>query len=148
MPPVNIKFQKLKNSVNAPVKQTSGAGAFDIKACLDEAVTLEPGQRTAIPTGIAVEIPHGYILSVRPRSGLAIHHGITMINSPGTIDSDFRGEVKILLVNLGNEAYTVENGERVGQLILEKSIEANWEECEQLNETSRGEKGFGSTGKH
>ncbi|MDH4199493.1 MAG: dUTP diphosphatase [Spirochaetia bacterium] len=144
---LTVKYLKSDQKIAVPEKQTHGSGACDIKAHLKEPLTISAGQRAAVSTGISVEIPAGYILSVRPRSGLAINHGITMINSPGTIDSDFRGEIKILLINLGSQPYTIQNGERIAQLILEKSIEFEWLESDQLNQTKRGENGFGSTGR-
>ena len=130
-----------------PHLATTGAACYDVYACLEQPETLSPGERFAVSTGMAVEVPEGYLLSVRPRSGLAIKNGITMINSPGTIDCDYRGEVKILLVNHGKEAFEIKDGDRIGQLILEKSYEVDWVEVDELSDTARGEGGFGSTGK-
>ncbi len=130
-----------------PHLATTGAACYDVYACLKQTETISPGERFAVSTGMAVEVPDGYLLSVRPRSGLAIKNGITMINSPGTIDCDYRGEVKILLVNHGKEAFEIKDGDRIGQLILEKSYEVDWVEVDELSDTARGEGGFGSTGK-
>jgi len=146
-PVVRVAFQKLHENVEIPSRQTPGSAGYDIKAWLDEEVVLQPGQRRAIATGFRVEIPAGYVLSVRPRSGLAINHGVTMINSPGTIDSDFRGEVKVLMVNLGAEPFTVRSGDRIAQVLLERCFEIDWRESGELEQTTRGEMGFGSTGR-
>ncbi len=131
-----------------PQKKTEGSAAYDIHSCLDKPKTIDPMQRLAIPTGLIFEIPSGYFVSIRPRSGLAIHHGITLVNSPGTIDSDFRGEIKILLINLSNASFVVDHGDRIAQMIIEKTVEIRIEEAfvSLLSKTKRGVKGFGSTG--
>ncbi len=145
---VTVKFHRLETGVGLPERKSGGAGAYDIKAFLTEPLQLKPGERAAIPTGLKVEIPDGFILSVRPRSGLAINHGVTCINSPGTIDSDYRGEIKILTVNLGSEPFTVQKDERIAQLVLERAFQINWQEAQDdLAESERGENGFGSTGR-
>lgn len=144
---VRVGFHKLHPHVEMPSRQTPGSAGYDVKACLDAPAVLMPGERKAIATGIRVEIPAGFVLSVRPRSGLAINHGITMINSPGTIDPDFRGEIKVLMVNLGAEPFTINHGDRIAQILLEKCFEIDWAETDELEQTTRGENGFGSTGR-
>ena len=131
-----------------PAYATGGAAGMDIRANLDEPVTLAPLQRAMIPTGLFLEIPAGYEAQVRPRSGLAAKHGITVLNTPGTIDADYRGEVKVILVNLSNDPFTVNDGERVAQLVVAAQATITWELTESLSETSRGEGGFGHTGKN
>ncbi len=143
-----ILVRKIKEDARIPEKQTPGAGAFDVYSLLEKPVVLKPGERTLVPTGLAVEIPEGFILSVRPRSGLAANHGITLVNSPGTIDSDYRGEVMIPVINLGENEFILENHQRIAQVILEKTWDAEWIQTHTLSSTNRGEKGFGSTGKH
>jgi len=148
MSEVSVKIVKLHEDVTIPEKSSHEAACYDLRACLSQTIILEPMQRIAVPTGIKVEIPKGYLISVRPRSGLAIKEGITLINSPGTIDSDFRGEIKVLLINLGDQPVQIKNNDRIAQMILEKTISISWvEEKEQfLSETQRGAGGFGSTG--
>jgi len=143
--PLTIPIKRLDPSIILPEKKTPGAAAYDVRAWLGQPLVLNPGERHAIPTGLIMEIPEGFLISVRPRSGLAIEHGITMINAPGTIDSDFRGELKILTINLGDKPYTIENGDRIAQLLLERSLPLEWEEGEP-GKSTRGENGFGSTG--
>lgn len=128
----------------APIYATSGAAGMDIKA--SEAVEVPSLGRAMVPTGIRVAIPEGYEIQVRPRSGLSIKHGITLINPPGTIDSDFRGEVNILVINLGDKTYTIAKGERIAQLVVCPVTRAAWQHVDHLPETVRGEGGFGSTG--
>lgn len=125
---------------------SEGAAGLDLTAAMDEAVELEPGMRAAIGTGLAVAIPVGFEGQVRPRSGLALKSGITVVNAPGTIDSDYRGEVKILLVNVSNAAFTIEPGMRVAQMVVAPVVQAALMEVESLPETARGAGGFGSTG--
>lgn len=145
---IKVKFHRENPQVLLPERESGGAGAYDVRAFLKEAITLEAGERAAIPTGLRVELPEDFILSVRPRSGLAIHHGITLVNSPGTVDSDYRGEIKILIINLGKSGFRVENGERIAQLVLERAYPIEWVEAQdELRESERGEKGFGSTGR-
>jgi len=143
---VQIRYEKLAEDVSLPEKSTGGAGAYDIRAYLKNKIVLAARQRSAIPTGLRFEIPDGFVLSVRPRSGLAIKEGLTMINSPGTIDSDFRGEVQILVVNLGENEVTISPNDRIAQVILERAYTIDWVE-EDLNISDRGENGFGSTGR-
>lgn len=132
-----------------PAYETLGAAGMDVRAAVpkDEPVMLMPGERTMVPTGLSVAIPQGYELQMRPRSGLAAKHGITCLNSPGTIDSDYRGELKVILINHGAEAFTIARGERIGQILLAPVTRLVWEQVESLDETDRGSGGFGSTGR-
>ncbi len=130
-----------------PSYATGGAAGADVRSAEDGPVTIEPGERAAVATGLVFEIPEGWEIQVRPRSGLAWRQGLTVVNAPGTIDSDYRGEVKVLLVNLGSERLTVERGDRVAQLILSPVHRAMFVEVEALTETERAEGGFGSTGR-
>jgi dUTP pyrophosphatase len=130
-----------------PEYATALSAGLDIRAHLSQAIVMEPGAFQLIPTGLFVALPEGTELQVRPRSGLAFKHGITVLNSPGTIDADYRGEIGVLLINHGSKAFTVENGERVAQLILARYQRVVWEEADDLPETKRGAGGFGSTGK-
>ena len=129
-----------------PNYESVASAGMDLRANLSEPVTLQPLERTIIKTGLFIELPIGYEAQVRPRSGLAAKKGITVLNSPGTIDADYRGEIGVILVNLSNETFTVENGERIAQLIIARHERAEWISVEVLSETSRGEGGFGSTG--
>ena len=122
------------------------SAGMDLRANLTQSITLRPLERTIVKTGLFIELPIGYEAQVRPRSGLAAKKGITVLNSPGTIDADYRGEIGVILVNLSNEVFVVENGERIAQLIIAKHERAEWIEVQELSETSRGEGGFGSTG--
>lgn len=135
-----------KSSNPSPAYATLQSAGMDIRANLQESVTLAPLQRALIPTGIYIALPEGFECQVRPRSGLAVKHGITVLNSPGTIDADYRGELKILLVNLSDTPFVIENGERIAQLVVARHEHVEWEEVEVLDETGRGEGGFGSTG--
>ncbi|MEW6777805.1 MAG: dUTP diphosphatase [Bdellovibrionota bacterium] len=145
LPAVLVK--KLRAGALPPTYQTPGAAGADLCACVEAPIKLEPGQRKLIPTGIALEIPEGYEGQVRPRSGLAVKHGIALPNSPGTIDSDYRGEVQVILINLGNEPYEIKNGERIAQLVIAPVTRVSFQEAPELSGTSRGAGGFGSTGK-
>lgn len=129
-----------------PTYETEHAAGMDIRAFLKEAILLKPLQRALIPTGLFVEVPIGYEAQIRPRSGLAFKKGITVLNTPGTIDADYRGEVKVILINLSNEDFLVTDGERVAQMIIASHEKASWNLVEKLSETSRGEGGFGHTG--
>lgn len=119
---------------------------MDIRANLEEPITLQPGERRLIPTGLFIALPEGYEAQIRPRSGLAIKHGITVLNSPGTIDADYRGEVGIILINHSDKAFVIEDGERVGQMVVAQYSRVEWNETETLDETERGAGGFGHTG--
>jgi len=129
-----------------PNYETLASAGMDLRANLSEPITLKPLDRAIVKTGLFIELPIGYEAQVRPRSGLAAKKGITVLNSPGTVDADYRGEIGVILVNLSNEDFVVENGERIAQLIIAKHERAVWIETEELTETSRGEGGFGSTG--
>ena len=142
---MNIKIVN-KSQHDSPAYATSQSAGLDLRANLTESITLKPLGRTLVKTGLFIELPEGYEAQVRPRSGLAYKKGITVLNSPGTIDADYRGEIGVILVNLSNEAFTIENGERIAQLVIAKHERAEWEEVEVLTETTRGEGGFGSTG--
>jgi dUTP pyrophosphatase len=121
---------------------------MDLRANLGSDITLAPLQRALVPTGISIELPEGHEAQIRPRSGLAFKHGITVLNSPGTIDADYRGEVKVLLVNLSNEPFIVSNGERIAQMVVARHETVTWEPVAELVDTARGAGGFGHTGKH
>lgn len=129
-----------------PSYQTVGSAGADVCAFIDEDIVLEPGKRILVPTGLCMEIPAGYEIQVRPRSGLAVKHGITCLNTPGTIDSDYRGEVKVLLINLGDQPFVIKNGDRIAQLVVAPVTQAEFSKVEILSETERGSGGFGSTG--
>lgn len=135
-----------KSSFPLPQYATELSAGLDVRANNTEPITLAPLQRTIVPTGLFVAIPEGYEIQVRPRSGLAAKHGITVLNAPGTIDADYRGEIGVILVNLSNEEFIINPGERVAQLVVAKHERADWEEVSNLDETSRGTGGFGSTG--
>ena len=130
----------------APSYQTAGSAGMDIRAHIEEPIVLESGHITAVPTGLYLEIPQGYEVQVRPRSGLALKHGLIVVNSPGTIDSDYRGEVKVILGNLGGQAFTINDGDRIAQIVLNKYETADMIQVTELSETERGAGGFGSTG--
>ena len=129
-----------------PNYETLASAGMDLRADLSAPITLAPLERVIVKTGLFIELPIGYEAQVRPRSGLAIKKGITVLNSPGTVDADYRGEIGVILVNLSNEDFVIENGERIAQLIIAKHERAEWIEVQELSETSRGEGGFGSTG--
>lgn len=144
--PVSVKV--INRSANAlPEYQTEQAAGLDLRASLGDAVTLEPMQRQLIPTGLFIQLPEGYEAQIRPRSGLAFKHGITVLNSPGTIDADYRGEIMVLLINLSGQSFVIEHGERIAQMIVAPYQRINWEQAGELTETSRGAGGYGSTGK-
>ena len=143
-----MKVKIVNNSRHAlPEYQTPLSAGLDIRANLDESVTLRPLERAMIPTGLFVELPEGCEMQIRPRSGLAAKHGITVLNSPGTIDADYRGEIKVILVNLSNEPFTIESGERIAQMIVARYEQIEWLPVDELGATERGSGGFGSTGK-
>jgi dUTP pyrophosphatase len=131
-----------------PAYETRASAGMDLRANLESELILDPLGRAVVPTGLFVEIPEGFEAQVRPRSGLAAKKGITVLNTPGTIDADYRGEIKVIMVNLSNEAYTIRNGERIAQMIISAHSRAEWEQVEQLEETERGAGGFGHTGTH
>ena len=131
-----------------PAYATPSSAGVDLRAYLPEPMVLSPGERALIPTGLFMELPEGYEAQIRPRSGLAYKHGITVLNSPGTIDADYRGEIKVLLVNLGKEVFVIESGERVAQMVVAKHEQVEWKLVDALDETERGTGGFGHTGKN
>jgi len=135
-----------KSSHKLPKYETENSAGMDIKAFINNNITLKPLDRTIVATGLYLSLPKGLEAQVRPRSGLAIKKGITVLNSPGTIDSDYRGEIGVILINLSNEVFTVKNGDRIAQLIIAKHTSVVWEEVEQLEDSPRGSAGFGSTG--
>ena len=135
-----------KSAHKLPHYETEASAGMDLRANISEAVTLKPLERTIVKTGLFIELPVGCEAQVRPRSGLAAKKGITVLNAPGTIDADYRGEIGVILVNLSNEEFTIENGERVAQMVIAKHEHISWEEVETLEETTRGAGGFGSTG--
>jgi dUTP pyrophosphatase len=145
---VAIAVRRLPHSAGLPLPSyaTSGAAGMDLLAAVDAPVTLAPGGRALIPTGLLIAIPDGYELQIRPRSGLALRHGIVLPNSPGTIDSDYRGELQIILLNAGTEPFTVERGMRIAQAVIGPVVRAVWREVDELDGTARGSSGFGSTG--
>lgn len=135
-----------KSSHQLPTYATEASAGVDLRAELTEPVTLQPLERSIVKTGLFIELPVGYEAQIRPRSGLAAKKGITVLNAPGTIDADYRGEIGVILVNLSNDAFTIENGERIAQMVISKHEHAQWEEVEVLTESTRGIGGFGSTG--
>lgn len=142
-----MRVMKLKPSASLPIRATAGAAGMDLCACLDAPVTLAPRARALVPTGIALALPEGHEGQVRPRSGLAAKHGITVLNAPGTIDEDYRGEVKVILVNLSDETFVIAHGERIAQLVVAPVTKVAIEEVSSLDDTARGAGGFGSTGR-
>ncbi len=146
--PLRVRLRRLPHGENLPLpeKATSGSAAFDLRAALLDELVLPPLGRALVPTGLVLEIPPGYEGQVRPRSGLALRHGISMPNAPGTIDSDYRGEISVPMVNLGTEPFTLKRGDRIAQLLILPVPEVVFEEVEELSGSGRGEGGFGSTG--
>ena len=142
---ISLKVKKLSPLAQIPAYQTDEAAGFDLHSIED--VILKPNERKLISTGLAFEIPKGYEIQIRPRSGLAYKSGITVLNSPGTIDSDYRGEIKVLLINHSNKEFEIKINDRIAQAVIQEVIQANFQEVEELNDTNRGSGGFGSTGK-
>ena len=142
-----LKIKRLENNKILPEYKTEGAAGMDLCAAIEQPITLKPLERTLVPTGLKIELEHGYEAQIRPRSGLSIKHGITLINCVGTIDEDYRGEVCVPVVNLSNETYTIEPQERVAQMIIARVEQAQIEVVTELSDTARGVGGFGSTGK-
>jgi dUTP pyrophosphatase len=143
----SIKVLKDHESIELPCYESDGASGMDLRAFLENDVVVEPLGRAKIPTGLKIEIPKGYEAQIRPRSGLALTHGITVLNSPGTIDSDYRGPLDIILVNLGNESFSIKNGERIAQLVISRVCRMRFKPARALSVTRRSQGGFGSTGK-
>ncbi|WP_371313336.1 dUTP diphosphatase [Hyphomonas sp.] len=148
---VNVAVLPLPHfeGLQLPAYETVGSAGMDVRAAVPEGepMVLAPGERAMVPTGLSVAIPQGYEIQVRPRSGLAAKHGLTCLNTPGTIDSDYRGEIKVILVNLGQDAFTIQRGERIAQLVLAPVTRLAWQAVDSLDETERGAGGFGSTGR-
>ena len=141
-----IQIKKLSNEVLTPKYETSGSSGMDISAYIRKDIIIKSGDKALVPTGFSLSIPQGYEIQIRPRSGLAVKKGITVLNTPGTIDSDYRGEIKVVLINLSKDEFTVKNGERVAQMVVCPIVQVIVEEVKELPETSRGSGGFGSTG--
>lgn len=145
---ISVRILRLPHGADLPLPAyaTAGSAGMDLRAALTAPLTLAPGERAAVPTGIAIALPAGYEAQVRARSGLARRHGIAMVNAPGTVDSDYRGEVQVLLINLGQEPFTVAHGDRIAQMVVAPVTRVAWDEAAALDETARGAGGFGSTG--
>ncbi|WP_420562445.1 dUTP diphosphatase [Thalassobaculum sp.] len=146
---IPVRIARLAHGADLPLPayETEGSAGMDLRAAIDAPVTLAPMERTAVPTGLSIALPQGYEAQVRARSGLAFRSGIACVNAPGTVDSDYRGEIKVILVNLGQEPVTFERGDRIAQLVVAPVSRVAWEEAETLDETARGAGGFGSTGR-
>lgn len=145
---IKILFKKLEHGrdVELPSYESEEAAGMDIRAAVTQDITLQPGERVLVPTGFKMALPAGYEAQIRPRSGLAYKNGVTMLNTPGTIDSDYRGEVKVLAINHGDKAFVISNGDRIAQMVIAPVYQAQTEEVDVLPETNRGDGGFGSTG--
>lgn len=143
-----VKVVRLPHGADLPLPayESDGAAGMDLRAAVEEPLVLQPGERAAAPTGIAIALPRGFEGQVRPRSGFALREGVTTLNTPGTIDCDYRGEVKVILINHGARPVTIERGDRIAQLVIAPVVQASWAEVESLDETARGAGGFGSTG--
>lgn len=147
---IEVELLPLSHAVGLklPTYATTQSAGMDLTAALDEALELDSGDRALIPTGLSIALPQGFEAQIRPRSGLAINHGVTVLNTPGTIDADYRGEIKVILINHGKEPFTVQRGMRIAQMVVERYTHVNWKTVSELSdETERGEGGFGSTGK-
>ena len=143
---IKIQIKKLSDTVTIPKYETPGSSGMDIAAHIANNIIINPGEKSLVSTGFSIAIPKGYEVQIRPRSGLAAKKNITVLNTPGTIDSDYRGEIKVILINLGKEKFIIENGERIAQMVVCPVIQANLEEVKELSDTHRGSGGFGSTG--
>jgi len=141
-----IQIKKLSNSVSIPKYETPGSSGMDVAAHIEDNIIINPGEKALVSTGLSISIPAGYEVQIRPRSGLAAKKSITVLNSPGTIDADYRGEIKVILINLGKEKFVVKNGERIAQMVVCPVIQASLDEVKELSDTARGVDGFGSTG--
>ncbi|MDE6324843.1 MAG: dUTP diphosphatase [Duncaniella sp.] len=135
-----------KSGHELPAYETPSAAGMDVRACLTEPVTLAPLERALIPTGLRIQLPQGYECQIRPRSGLALRHGISLVNAPGTVDADYRGEIGVIVINLSNEPFTINDGERICQMVVKEYVHVTWEPVERIDETERGDGGFGHTG--
>lgn len=145
---IDVKIKRIREGSDIPLPRymTSHSAGMDLYADIEGEMSLGPGERKLIPTGIAISLPDGFEAQIRPRSGLAINHGITLLNSPGTIDADYRGEISVIMINLGDNSFTIKRGDRIGQMVINKIFHASWEEAEELENTKRGSGGFGHTG--
>ena len=145
---VKIALTPMEHAVGLqlPTYATEQSAGMDLTAALEEAIEIGPGERMLIPTGLTIELPEGYEAQIRPRSGLALKHGVTVLNSPGTVDADYRGEIGVILANLGQQEFTVERGMRIAQMVIAQHAKVEWEVADELSETERGKGGFGSTG--
>jgi dUTP pyrophosphatase len=143
---IKIQIKKLSNAISIPKYETLGSSGMDVAAHIENNIIIGPGEKALIATGFSIAIPIGYEIQIRPRSGLAAKKSITVLNTPGTIDADYRGEIKVILINLGKEKFTIKNGERIAQMVLCPVFQANLEEVDELPNTKRGSGGFGSTG--
>jgi dUTP pyrophosphatase len=147
---IKISLQPLPHAIglNLPSYATKQSAGMDLCAAIEEAIELGPGERMLIPTGLSIAMPAGFEAQIRPRSGFAMKHGVTVLNTPGTVDADYRGEIKVLLINLGQEGFTIERGMRIAQMVIARHETVSWDVVETLEESERGAKGFGSTGNH
>lgn len=144
---ITVAIRRLRHSrCQLPRYMTEHAAGMDLTACLDADLTLAPGERSLVPTGIAIALPEGYEAQIRPRSGLALKQGISLVNSPGTIDADYRGEIGVIVINHGSETVTIKDGDRIAQMVVARFSRALWQEVDELEESARGEGGFGHTG--
>jgi dUTP diphosphatase len=145
---MRVRVRRLGHAAGLPLpaRASAGGAGLDLRAAIAERTVLAPGERTLVPTGLVLEIPPGFEGQIRPRSGLAVRHGVTVLNAPGTVDSDYRGEVAVLLVNLGGEPFAIERGDRIAQLVVARVEATELEEADELSPTARGDGGFGSTG--
>lgn len=145
---IDVELTPLEHAVglNLPTYATEQSAGMDLSAALEEAIELAPGDRALVPTGLSIALPAGYEAQVRPRSGLAVKHGVTVLNTPGTIDADYRGEIKVILINHGQEPFTIERGMRIAQMVIARHANVKWRVVKNLEESERGEGGFGSTG--
>ena len=143
---IKILIKKLSNSVSIPKYETSGSSGMDIAAHIENNVTINPGEKVLIPTGFSIAVPRGHEVQIRPRSGLAIKKNITVLNTPGTIDADYRGEIKVIFINFGKEKFVIKNRDRIAQMVVCPVVQASLKEVKELSDTERGSGGFGSTG--
>ncbi len=148
-PPLNVRIERLAHAEGLPLPATATAlsAGCDLAAAIEDELLLAPGQRELVPTGFAIALPEGYEAQVRPRSGLALRHGIVLPNAPGTIDADYRGEIQVILMNLGDEPFRIQRGDRIAQLVVAPVTPVSWDEVDSLDETARGAGGFGHTGR-
>ncbi len=147
-PPLSVRIKRLAHAEDLPLPATATAqsAGCDLSAAIEDELVLAPGQRELVPTGFAIAVPEGYEAQVRPRSGLALRHGVVVPNAPGTIDADYRGEVQVILMNLGAEPFRIQRGDRIAQLVVAPVMSVSWDEVDSLDETERGSGGFGHTG--